>query len=268
MKRFFLSLIIMVSPFIANAEIASGNDCGKECSWSISDDGTLTILGKGDMKNWSASQTPWAAYASKVNSIKVGEGITSIGNWAFFVFHASEISLPNTLTSIGASAITWMDNLKELHLPDSLLYVGNGAFYGLTELENIVIPDSVISIGADAFGRDYKLKSITIGDKTILEGDPFKDPTDDRVYTGGQAQGGTVVFCTGQISQCKDNFGDYRDKVQEANKKTINGVTYVYDKNGNLVVKDGKRFEKRIYTVEEAAAVSKPTGNTFKLRYK
>ncbi|MBR2299164.1 MAG: hypothetical protein IJ870_01145 [Alphaproteobacteria bacterium] len=55
--------------------------------------------------------------------------------------------------------------------------------------------------------------------------------------------------------------------------------TYEYDLSGRQIVyldgkkigvfdKDGNPYQRRIYTIEEAAAISKPTGNTFKLRYK
>ena len=45
-------------------------------------------------------------------------------------------------------------------------------------------------------------------------------------------------------------------KSSKATTKKINGVTYVYDKNGKLVTSSGHRTEKRIYTLEEANAVA------------
>lgn len=46
--------------------------------------------------------------------------------------------------------------------------------------------------------------------------------------------------------------------------KGDDGSTTIRDQNGKLIGYKGKR----IYTIEEASRLSKPTGNTFKLRYK
>ena len=63
-----------------------------------------------------------------------------------------------------------------------------------------------------------------------------------------------------------DDFNAY---LENLNKKTIevknaDGSTTIYDKAGNVL---GFK-NKRIYTVEEATKLSKPRGNTFKIRYK
>ena len=43
--------------------------CGKEVTWSLGDDGTLTISGTGDMKNYTyKSEMPWYKYISEIKS--------------------------------------------------------------------------------------------------------------------------------------------------------------------------------------------------------
>ena len=52
--------------------------------WVLSTDGVLTISGSGAMKNFSESNpAPWKVYASKIQSVKVEDGVTNVGDYAF-----------------------------------------------------------------------------------------------------------------------------------------------------------------------------------------
>ena len=100
----------------ADGVIASGN-CGYEgdgsnLTWKLTSDGTLRISGTGEMGNfgpddWRGGE-PWAQYCDKIKKIIVEEGVTSLGRNAFssFVNNATEIQLPDSLTSIGTRALS------------------------------------------------------------------------------------------------------------------------------------------------------------------
>ena len=62
-----------------------------EITWSLSDDGTLTISGK-DMSDYEHVVitdvgfiiAPWCFQTSKIKTIVIEDGVTSIGDHAFF----------------------------------------------------------------------------------------------------------------------------------------------------------------------------------------
>ncbi len=86
----------------------------------------------------------------------------------------------------------------------------------------------------------------------------------------------TKIHCLGDIEKCEANMtaagyekGTYNmAQVQSKSTNTIeqnhDGSYTIKDSAGNII---GYK-NKRIYTLEEAEKVSKPTGNTFKIRYK
>ena len=119
---------------------ASGTSGNVSWSW---DDGVLTLTGTGTMNNYTSTPTaPWSQYMASTTSILVGEGITSIGNCAFYAFAAPSItlSLPTTLTSIGNSACYGLTYLREVVIPENVTSIGTSAFSGCTHLEKIYCP--------------------------------------------------------------------------------------------------------------------------------
>lgn len=61
--------------------------------------------------------------------------------------------------------------MENITLPDSITSIGKCAFYGCIGLQNITIPDSVTSIGGYTFNYCSSLKSITIPSKITEIGD-------------------------------------------------------------------------------------------------
>ena len=146
-------------PAPAPAVVASG-DCGttgheSEVTWSLTDDGTLTISGTGAMADYaSASAQPWKGSRSSITSIVVGEGVTHIGNSAFRgCSNATSISLPTSLTSIGNSAFNGCTNeaLTSITIPENVESIGQQAFMNCPGLTSVTIGNSVTSIGNAAF---------------------------------------------------------------------------------------------------------------------
>ena len=169
--------------------VASGNDCGQDCSWSLDSNGTLTISGTGYMYNYGTienvdvssaqmseyrSLRPWNDLSSEVKNVVVS-GVTSVGARAFqrmdnlesitlsdsvtSVYRAflaydnalTSITLPNSITTIAPHAFTCLFNLENINIPDTVTSIGDKAFYATRSLTNIVIPDSVTSLGSDIF---------------------------------------------------------------------------------------------------------------------
>lgn len=103
-------------------------------AWWI--DGTeLTIEGKGKMLDFtSAVPAGWSQYADKIRTVKIGEGVTSIGANAFLgCDNIKTVIMPSTLTSIGAGAFT-SSNLLAIELQDDVTSVATDAFAAGTKV--------------------------------------------------------------------------------------------------------------------------------------
>lgn len=84
---------------------------------------------------------------------------------------SGELTLPNSVTSIGDYAFEDCAGLTSITIPNSVTSIGYGAFNGCTGLTSITIPESVTSIGDFAFRGCTGLTSITIPDSVTSIGD-------------------------------------------------------------------------------------------------
>ena len=88
----------------ANAE--SSGTCGSNLKWHLTDDGVLTISGKGEMYDYSYSNSaPWRD--SGVKRIIIGDSVTTIGKYAFsYCRSLTSVTIPNSVTTIGGWAFS------------------------------------------------------------------------------------------------------------------------------------------------------------------
>ena len=163
MKKHLLLLVFALLPMFTMAD--EGGSCGKDVSYSFETaTGTLTIQGTGDMKNYNFTLTPWRSYRSDILVVIIKDGVTNIGNSAFFDCSAlSFVSIPNSVTTIGANAFYGCTSLPYIEIPNSVTSIGDRAFFGCTSLTDVEISDNVTSIGNSAFRDCTGLTSVTIG---------------------------------------------------------------------------------------------------------
>ena len=145
--------------------IASGT-CGKNLTWTLTEDGTLTISGTGDMTNYSysnRSDVPWYPYRSQIVSVSIEPGVTSIGSYAFNGCSSlTSMTIPNSVTSIDSHAFYYCSSLTSVIIPDSVTHVGDYAFSGCSDLISVTIPEGVTNIDEGAFSECSSLASVTI----------------------------------------------------------------------------------------------------------
>ena len=153
---------------ITNFGGASGT-CGSGLKWTLSSSGVLKITGSGDMDNFDKSsygtyyfyEAPWNQYKTKITSVELPSGLTSIGNGAFSgCSNLTSISIPSSVTSIGKGAFT-NTGITSLTIPSKVTKIVDCAFEGCTSLTSVTIPSSVTSIGKNAF-TGSGLKKVTI----------------------------------------------------------------------------------------------------------
>ena len=99
---------------------------------------------------------------SSIKTVVITGG-NSIAQSAFNNFiNLTNITIPDSVTSIGYGAFWGCSSLTSITIPDSVISIGERAFYDCRNLSVIAIPDSVTSIGAQAFSYCYSLTSIII----------------------------------------------------------------------------------------------------------
>ncbi|MBD5240360.1 MAG: leucine-rich repeat domain-containing protein [Bacteroidales bacterium] len=88
--------------------------------------------------------------------------VTEIGDAFYRCTGLTNITLPNSVTSIGEGAFNYCTSLTNITLPNSVTSIGKEAFYGCESLTNITIPNYVTTIGSHAFSGCESLTNITI----------------------------------------------------------------------------------------------------------
>jgi hypothetical protein len=110
-------------------------------------------------------------YQNAIKSVRIGEGVTSIGLYAFGgCYSLSSVTIPEGVTSIGLYAFNGCSSLSSVTIPDSVTSIGQYAFNGCSSLSSVTIPDSVTSISGSAFHGCYSLSSVTIPDSVTSIG--------------------------------------------------------------------------------------------------
>ena len=205
---------LTIAPEVAG-EVTKWNDakscsCGKNLTWKLDDEGTLTISGTGNMTNYMSGVKP-APWSTEIKAVVIEEGVTSIGSSAFENCAAlTSVTISDSVTTIGDSAFSGCNGLKSIAIPDSVTTIGDSAFSDCTSLTSAMIPAGVNSIGNNTFDN---CKDLTISGYTGSCAETFANeknipfvsisnasettPTETIVTTtGGTTPGGTVPINT------------------------------------------------------------------------
>ncbi len=160
----------LIPDFSVKSQAANSGTCGDNLTWTLDDEGTLTISGTGEMDNflyisWACSEAPWYSVRSSIKEIIINNGVTSVGACAFYCCtNLVSITLPDSLTRIDGEAFYCCTSLAFIEIPDGVESIGGCAFEGCITLTSINIPNTVTSIGDSAFRDCDKLVQFTIPD--------------------------------------------------------------------------------------------------------
>lgn len=166
--------------------------CGENLLWTLDDEGTLTIEGEGDMEDYSDNTAPWTDYADSVVKVDIADGVTSVGDCAFYqMWGLTRVSLGADVASIGTNAFAYT-GLTDITIPDSITSIGYQAFYA-SALTEVWIPANVQTIDWYAFLGCDALTSICVApENQSYSSDECgvlfnKDKTHLICYPGGRA---------------------------------------------------------------------------------
>ena len=129
-------LSLFCVPAFAATTVASGTfgADGDNLTWTLDDEGTLTVSGKGAM----GDSIPWSSYSRGIKSVVIPDGVTEIGDRAFSeCWELTNITIPDSVTSIGGSAFYSCHSLTNITIPDSVTSIGEGAFEECSVLESL-----------------------------------------------------------------------------------------------------------------------------------
>lgn len=172
-SMFVMTLFTSIN--INAAVIDSGNLLGdKNITWTLDDDGTLTITGTGDMPDATSSALPFKDMNSNIKSIVIEGDITSVGNYVFYeLTNVTTLTITAPITHTGNYSFAYCTSLSKIDFTnrDYITTVGEASFSSCYALTTINIPENVTTIGKHAFMACVGLQSLTIGEKVDTIGE-------------------------------------------------------------------------------------------------
>ena len=137
-----------------------------DLSWTLCNNGTLTISGTGIMNS-----APWRtdSYMGYIQNVVIEYGVMNICDVAFSSCPAlASVVIPNSVVHIGYSAFAACNSLTSVTIPNSVAIIGDsffsnsGSFQNCRNLSSVTIGNSVTRIGNYIFSGCSSLTSVTI----------------------------------------------------------------------------------------------------------
>ncbi len=129
--------------------------CGADAEWALYENGELRITGSGAMDNYAShKEQPWASSRHKITKIVIGKDITSVGNYAFCYSQnvtSVEFEEGSKVLNIGILSFFNLPQITEVTLPETVTSINSYAFGDCFKLANVYIPQEVSFIYRTAF---------------------------------------------------------------------------------------------------------------------
>ena len=96
-------------------------------------------------------------------NITIPDSVTTIGNSAFCKCKSLQsVTIPDSVTSIGDRAFSWSWSLQSVAISNSITSIGKRTFFCCESLQSVTIPDTVTIIDEDAFFCCKSLQNVSL----------------------------------------------------------------------------------------------------------
>lgn len=121
-------------------------------SWRIYSTGLMVVDGEGATADYAVDVSMAQDYKQYVTRVVVKEGVTAIGENAFFEYpNLCSVTLPESVTAIKSYAFMGCSALQSVNIPTGVTAIKSQAFQNCSALEYITIPAAVTQIQFWAF---------------------------------------------------------------------------------------------------------------------
>jgi len=161
--------------------------------------------------------------SKKITHVTIPDTVTVIEDRAFCEMWTLEsVTFPRNLKTIGVSAF-YNNLLTNVSLPESVTSLGSMAFYANKKLEELHLPDGITEMGTEVANASTKIYCGTYSDTAKNMTDhPFADPDAPHLFLQYRADGGlAVVDYTGAQSSVRIPEG-----VTEIAREAFQGAIY------------------------------------------
>ncbi|MEZ3486072.1 MAG: leucine-rich repeat protein [Lachnospiraceae bacterium] len=259
--------------------IVSGK-CGENVEYELNlSTGAMRIYGSGAMDdygwtdNYGMIRAPWIReeYDSGIISIKVEEGVTHIGNYAFYSGYSNKYcenvqsaEIAGTVETIGEDAFAFCNKLTLIKGAEGIKSIGKEAFsatsltdfpwsdsleriedsaFSSNDFVEILMPSKVQLIGGKAFSNCKYLKVLSTSDNCEIKSNAFElcnALENVTIGSGCKIRGGTFREC----SLLKNIFiGEGSTCISDANKDyTVGGIFKNCTSLQTILLPDSWRF--------------------------
>ena len=130
MKQRIIAFICSVV-LIATAVFICDNVFANNISWQYDiNSKTLYITGNGSMEDYTKPyEAPWGIYILEMQNLIVGDGVTSIGNYAFAGSSSlNNVTIADSVSKLGSGSFSETQSLTELTLSSNITSIGDASF--------------------------------------------------------------------------------------------------------------------------------------------
>ena len=241
---------------IDEEDVLDSGECGDGVTWSLNEDGTLTISGNGKMDDYVFDEdtriinSPWDSYAFDINRIVIEEGITSIGQYAFARLPMVEtVQIAGSVSEISAHAFAENDSTIIFFDGDAPTFAENA----LEECYNLTLIYQADTEGWERYfsvseGMQMELFGGSVNWKSVDENgiiasgncgtdaDSDYEPDDNLTWTlhldGTLTVEGSGDLCNGWFEEYMGWESDYRSCIRKVilpeGLTGISGNTFSY----------------------------------------
>ena len=123
-----LASIFTALPVMSFAE--SSGSCGTNATYTLDNEGKLTISGSGDMYDYSRIDNPSPFDTNtQITSVVIEKGVTGIGKNTFaYCTNLTSVNIPDSVNKIGVGAFMYCENLEYVMIPEGVTKIPTGTF--------------------------------------------------------------------------------------------------------------------------------------------